>query len=108
MDCFDSYKNGFKLVSLCRRKLYLVVFYLNKSSLSKGEIMMSRYILIYKIILVNIFLQKNKNKKIIKKQQKKNIREGNSYFPGTILKQVGHYFIKFRCIQFECPYQRFV
>ena len=59
--------------------------------------MMSRYILIYWIMLVNSFPHQNKQK---------NVREDNSYFPRTILKQVGHYFINFGCTQIECPNQR--
>ena len=60
--------------------------------------MMSRYILIYRIMLVNSFPHQNKQK---------NVREGNSYFPRTFLKQVGHFFINFGCTQTECPNQRF-
>ena len=50
-------------------------------------------------MLLNAFPHENKQK---------DIREGNSYFPGTILKQDGHYFINFGCTQIECPNQRFV
>ena len=50
-------------------------------------------------MLLNAFPHENKQK---------DTREGNSYFPGTILKQVGHYFINFGCTQIECPNQRFV
>ena len=50
-------------------------------------------------MLANRFPHQNKQK---------NVREGNSYFPGTILKQVRHYVTNFGCIQIKCPNQKFV
>lgn len=41
-------------------------------------------------------------------QEKKNIREGNFYFPGTTLKQIGHCFINSGRTQIGHPNLGFV
>ena len=76
------------MVSLCQKTL-LVSFPLGKKFIEQRLTLaesMSRYILIYIIMLVKHFPHEN---------IQKNVREGNSCFLGTIPKQVGHYFINF-------------
>ena len=57
---------------------------------------------------VDISTQNNACKQFSTLKKQQNVREGNTYFPGYILKHVGHYFISFGWTQIEVPNQSFV